>query len=418
MRDPKNTTKVASHNKRNASIVKFLGACIFVCLVFNAGFMARGNTVVLNALGLTSLETESQVNPGATVSGSTYDSLSARVAEVEGILSQDSMDSSDLNQATSKVLSAYAETTDDTFLRYYDDKSYQSYLASTKNPEAGIGILFGENDGTCFVSDVFEGSSAAAAGIQPGDCVESIDGDARSSWTTPDVLNALSRSDGQSVYVTWRRPSTVSGKADTTFATNLTFSSSTKDNVTYEVDGQVGVVSVTQIAADSASAVSDAINTASAQGAQAFVLDLRDVPGGYLTQAVDIASLFIQSGTVVQIQTQEGTTARSADGKSITSAPLVVLTNERTAGCAEVLAAALQDTDRATLVGTKTQGKGSVQIMQPLSFGGALRYTAAYYLTPKGGKINGNGVTPDVETSNADTQYTVALDVANSQIGS
>lgn len=89
------------------------------------------------------------------------------------------------------------------------------------------------------------------------------------------------------------------------------------------------------------------------------MLDLRDVPGGYLTQAVDIASLFIQSGEVVQIETAEGITTRSADGSSVTTAPLVVLVNGRTSGCAEVLAAALQETGRATVVGTTTLGKGA-----------------------------------------------------------
>ena len=411
-----NTAKVASHNKRNASIVKALGACIFVCLVFCAGFLVRGNTELLDALGLSSLEMDSRVNPGATVTGNTYDSLSARVAEVEGILANDSLDSYDLAQASSEVLGAYTSVTDDPFLRYYDDQSYQAYLASTKNPEAGIGVLFGEADGSTFASDVFEGSPAAAAGIRPGDVVQSIDGDTRDNWTAPDVIEALQRADGEGVFVTWRRAATVTSEADTVFSTNLTFSSASKDNVTYSVEEGAGVINVSQISSDTASAVSDAISGAASQGAQSFVLDLRDVPGGYLTQAVDVASLFIQSGTVVQIQTREGTTSRSADGKSATSAPLVVLVNERTAGCAEVLAAALQETGRAEVVGTKTQGKGSVQIMQPLSFGGALRYTAAYYLTPRGDKINGNGVSPDIETSNADTQYVVALDVARSQV--
>ena len=117
-------------------------------------------------------------------------------------------------------------------------------------------------------------------------------------------------------------------------------------------------IDLKQITSDSASMVSNAINDSAAQGAQAFVLDLRDVPGGYLTQAVDIASLFIQSGVVAQIETVSGTSSRSADGNSITSAPLVVITNGRTAGCAEVLAAALQESGRAEIVGEKTQGKG------------------------------------------------------------
>lgn len=414
MKELRKTTKVDSLNKRNASIVKVLGACIFVCLVFCAGFFARGNTQLLDAMGFSSLEADSQENPGLTVSGNTYDSLSARVAEVEGILSQDSMDSYDLSKATTKVLTAFSESTEDSFLHYYDEQSYRAYLASTNNPQAGIGVLFGESDGSVFASDVFEDSAAAVAGVQAGDKIESIDGESKDSWTTPEVLDALSRDEGDTVYISWSRATASDGNK--TYGTTLTFSSSSEDNVTWEVEGNVATIDVTQISADSATQVSQAIKKASDKGAQAFILDLRNVPGGYLSQSVDIASLFIQSGTVVQIKTVEGTTTRSADGKSVTDAPLVVLVNKRTAGCAEVLAAALQECGRAEVVGETTQGKGSIQVIQPLSFGGALRYTAAYYLTSEGRQIEGNGVSPNVETSKAKTQDAVALDLVRSKI--
>ncbi len=416
MNDFKKTTKVESSNKRNASIVKVLGACIFVCVVFCAGFMVRGNADLLNAMGFSSLDVDTETNPGLTVSGDTYDSLSARVAEMEGVLKKSSMDDYDLGQVTTKVLSSYAESTGDPFLKYYDETSYRAYLASTKNPEAGIGVLFGENEGKCFASDVFEDSSAAAAGIETGDYVQSIDGVSKSSWSIPEVLDALSRSEGESVYVTWNRPSQKQGENGTTFSTTLTFSSSSQDNVTWSVRDGVCTIDVKQITSDSASMVQNALNDSTSKGAQAFVLDLRDVPGGYLTQAVDIASLFIQNGVVVQIETVSGTTSRSAAGDSVSNAPLVVITNGRTAGCAEVLAAALQESGRAEIVGEKTQGKGSIQAMQPLSFGGAIRYTAAYYLTPSGRQIDGNGITPNVETSHVGTQDSVAFDSARSQI--
>lgn len=416
MNDFKKTTKVESSNKRNASIVKLLGACIFICLVFCAGFFVRGNTDLLNAMGLSSLDVDTEVNPGLTVSGDTYDSLSARVAEMEGILKKSSMDDYDLGQVTAKVLSSYAEGTGDSFLKYYDETSYRAYLASTKNPEAGIGVLFGENDGKCFASDVFEDSSAAAAGIETGDYVQSIDGVSKPSWSIPEVLDALSRSEGESVYVTWSRPSQKQSESGTTFSTTLTFSSSSQENVTWSVHDGVCTIDIKQITSDTAAMVSSAITDSSSQGAQSFVLDLRDVPGGYLTQAVDIASLFIPSGVVAQIETVNGISSRSADGNSITTAPLVVITNGRTAGCAEVLVAALQESGRAEIVGEKTQGKGSVQAMQPLSFGGAIRYTAAFYLTPSGRQIDGNGISPNVETSNVSTQESVAFDSARSQI--
>ena len=116
----------------------------------------------------------------------------------------------------------------------------------------------------------------------------------------------------------------------------------------------------------------------------------------------------------MQIKSGENTTTKSADGVDVTNLPLVVMVNEKTAGSAEVLAAALQDSRRATIVGMQTQGKGSVQVMQPLSFGGALRYTAATYLSPSGRAIDGNGITPDIAISDASRQLSIALETAAS----
>lgn len=412
----KRTEKAASKNKHNASIVRVLGACILLCVAFCAGFLVRGNSELLTAMGFSSFETDSQVNPGMTVSGDTYNSISARVAEIDGILSQGSLDSYDLDQTTEYVLNVFLDCINDPYLRYYDEQSYESYLSSTTNSSAGIGLLFGEDDGECFVSDVFESSQAALAGVQAGDRIVSIDGDSRDTWSAPDVLEALSRDEGDSVSIVWSRPTSSSDEENTTYSTTLTITSESQENVSYTLDESVAIINIAQISSNSATLVSDAIADATEEGAESFVLDLRDVPGGYLSQAVDIASLFIQSGEVVQIETVEGITTRSADGNSITNLPVVVLINERTSGCAEVLAAALQDSDRAEVVGERSLGKGSVQVIQPLSFGGALRYSAAYYLSPSGKQIDDSGVAPDIEAVDEDTQESVAIEVARSLI--
>ncbi len=112
-----------------------------------------------------------------------------------------------------------------------------------------------------------------------------------------------------------------------------------------------------------------AISDLDAQGAQAYVLDLRDNPGGYLTQAVDISSYFVKSGTIVRIVTTGADeTTKNATGSVLTDKPLVVLVNGNTSSAAEVIAASLQDNQRATLVGATTLGKGSVQVTHDLSF--------------------------------------------------
>ena len=129
MAESNKKSKLIGVYKHNASIVKVLGACILVCVIFCAGFLLRGNDQFLQALGFSDINSSEEQNAGMTVTGNTYDSLSARVAEVEGTLDQESLDSYDLNTTTKAVLDSFLASAGDPYLRYFDDQSYQSYLA-------------------------------------------------------------------------------------------------------------------------------------------------------------------------------------------------------------------------------------------------------------------------------------------------
>jgi len=127
------------------------------------------------------------------------------------------------------------------------------------------------------------------------------------------------------------------------------------------------------------------------------VLDLRDNAGGLLQSSVDVASIFIPDGKIVSVEDRSGAVnAYRASGRDPINLPLVVLMNENSASASEVLVGALQDHGRATIVGQKSFGKGSVQSVRELSFGGAIKFTTAHYVTPKGREINGVGLEPDV----------------------
>ena len=127
------------------------------------------------------------------------------------------------------------------------------------------------------------------------------------------------------------------------------------------------------------------------------MLDLRDNPGGLLDQAVDVSSLFIADGAIVRVdERNKPEQVLNATGNKVTDAPLVVLINGDSASASEIAAGALQDYGRAMLVGEKSFGKGSVQTIEELPDGGAVKFTIAHYLTPKKRVINGTGLTPDV----------------------
>ncbi len=404
--------KLAQSYKRNTSIVRVLGACIVLCIVFSLGFLLRGNVDFLSSLGFSNLVVQGESSSNSS-SNNEASSLSSRLSEVDELIDDESLYDYDLDSMTSSLLQAYSQTVKDPFLRYYDAASYKKYLESAVDTDQGIGVLFNESDSKVVVADVLESSRAQAADVEAGDYIVAIDGEECSDWTLPDVLATLKRDEGDSVLLRFGRQSD-SGK-ESTYDVTLPYQSSSSTNVTYTVENQVGVIDINQISSDSASVVKDVINECQNKGATSFVLDLRNVPGGYLTQAVGIASLFMDGGAVVQVKTKDGTTSKVAEGSLLTKAPLVVLVNAQTSGSAEVLAAALQETGRAQLVGVNTQGKSTVQVMKPLSFGGALRYTVASYLTPKGRSFDKVGVTPDISQSGSSKQRSRAIELARSE---
>ncbi len=407
---------------RNLRIMRTLFVVIGVCVAFSAGFMLRSNDALLESLGYVPLVDNGSPAPGAAAAKekNVFNALSPRVSEVEDIIKNDSLDSYELDSATTNVLGALADATEDAYLRYYDPVRYSTLMHDSSGSYAGIGVLFSEYKGSAYAVDVFEGSVAQVAGVRQGDFVVAIDGDRSQEWSMNEVTTSLDRGEGDAVVITWRRPASLEAEGGDEFTTTLACSKYDVKNVTTELVESVGYIKVKQLTQNSSSLVKQAITDLAAQGATSYVLDIRDNPGGYLTQAVDMASLFVKSGTIVQIQTKDGKNSKSATGNVTTDRPLVVLTNENTAAAAEVLAAALQESKRATLVGSTTLGKGSVQVVRELSFGGALRYTAAYYLSPQGRDINGIGVTPEIAVALAkdsgDNQKSFALDAARSLV--
>jgi carboxyl-terminal processing protease len=412
------TRKMRAHNVR---LLKILSAFIVLCLVFLLGFAARGNTALMSHLGFNQTQTGAAATDASSQSKkNSYNSVSSRVSEVEDVLSDDSLDSYSLDSATTAVLDAFGTASNDPYLRYYSPARYESLLNNADDSYAGVGVLFSEYNGKAYAVDVFEGSDAQLSGVEEGDFVVSIDGDSSQSWSRSEVAAALSKKAGESVVITWRRPESLTADGGEEFTTTLDCAEYSEPNVTTSLENGVGYIQLKQFTQNAESLVEQAISSLDSQGADAYVLDLRNNPGGYLTQAVSTASLFMQSGTVVQVRTKDGTSTKSATGNPVTNEPLVVITNGNTAAAAEVLAAALSDSQRATIVGETTLGKGTVQVIRKLSFGGAMRYTAAYYLTPKGNTIDQVGVTPDVVVRNSsddtssDAQKDYAMEYARS----
>ena len=397
-------------------------AVILVAVSFVGGFALRSQTELVASWGIPVSDGEREAL-AAAAANNTFESVSARVGDVEDILSTYSMDEIDLTSATYSLLDDLMKSTGDPYATYYNPDLYNTYIKeTTERSYAGIGVVFADYNGRAYVSDVFEGSEAEAKGVQQGDFLTSIDSEDVAAWSMTEVVNALAKDEGATVSVTWMRPASLDAQTGEQFTTTLTCKVYEEANLTTALSDGVGVVKVRQISSNAAELVDQATKSLVEQGAGAIVLDLRDNAGGYLTQAGDIASLFVNSGVLVQIQGNDGpaTTKSAAGDAPYKDVPLVVVVNRYTAAAAEVLAASLQDNERADVVGETSMGKGSVQVVRELDFGGAVRYTAAYYLTPQGEPIDNVGIAPQVGVVNgegedgADSQLATGIDIARS----
>ena len=383
---------------------------IAVLLAFALGFLARGFEPITSRLGFVSVPLTTTATQSSTKT--VYTSTSARLSEVEDVLSG-SFDEINLEDATPLVLSAAVTSTNDPYMRYFTAERYDTYVReNTAKDYEGIGVLFSEYEDSIYVADVFSGSAADLAGVKEGDVLKSIDGVPTTSWTVNEVISTISQKSDSAVFQ-WGRPSSMGADSTTSLSTTLPIQKYVEPNITGSIEEEnVGYISVSQLTSNAPSMVKGAVTQLQQQGAKSIVLDLRNCPGGYLTSAIDTASLFVKSGTLVQVKTSTKTTSKNATGSQVCTLPVVVLVNNKTSAAAEVLTAALKDNKTATVLGATTLGKGTVQVVQPLTFGGAIRYTAAKYLSPLGFEIDGVGITPDVLVDNEEDQKTVAVQTA------
>lgn len=282
---------------------------------------------------------------------------------------------------------------------YMDPDFYKDLQVETKGEFGGLGIEITVRDGTLVVVSPMEGSPAEVAGVKAGDAIIKINGSFAKEYSLIDAVKLLRGPKGSSVSLALARK----GIAD------LINVKITRDNILlksvksrYLEDG-FGYVRISQFAEhttdDLQTALKSIRKSAGSNGIKGLVLDLRNNPGGLLTQAVGVSDLFLREGIIVytdgRVETQKQKFFAHSRGTE-PDYPLVVVVNGGSASASEIVSGALRDHGRALILGTQTFGKGSVQTILPLENGGALRLTTALYYTKSGRSIQLSGVTPDV----------------------
>ncbi|MBW4612632.1 MAG: PDZ domain-containing protein [Desmonostoc vinosum HA7617-LM4] len=311
---------------------------------------------------------------------------------------------------------------DDPFTRFLDPEQYRSLQVNTSGELTGVGLQIALNaeTGKLEVVAPIAGSPAEKAGIRPRDRILKIEGISTDNLTLDEAATRMRGPIGSLVTLVIERE----GEAETEIRVmrdRIALNPVVSELRVTPQGTAIGYLRLTQFNANASMELAHAISGLEKKGAAAYVLDLRNNPGGLLQAGIEIARLWLDSGTIVYTVNRQGIQGSfEAFGPALTADPLVLLVNQGTASASEILAGALQDNGRAQLVGETTFGKGLIQSLFELSDGSGLAVTIAKYETPQHHDINKLGIKPDQVIAQAalnrenigteaDLQYQAAL---------
>ncbi|MEK6711937.1 MAG: S41 family peptidase [Nitrospinota bacterium] len=282
---------------------------------------------------------------------------------------------------------------------YLTPEFYREMQVETTGRFGGLGIEITVRDDVLTVVTPIEDTPAFRAGIKAGDQIVEVEGESTKDMNLHDAVRRLRGEPGTSVKIKVRRKG-VDRPLDFTIPREIIRIKSVRSRM---LPDQIGYVRLRSFQGTTGTELRDALSQLMKEKVRGLVFDLRNNPGGLLSQAVEVSDMFLEPGKLVvytkgrlESQQQRFTSSERGAGADI---PMVVLVNAGSASASEIVAGALQDLKRAPVLGEKTFGKGSVQTIVPLSDGSGLRLTTALYYTPKGRLIQGEGIEPDVKVA-------------------
>lgn len=323
---------------------------------------------------------------------------------------------------TDAAIAGAVQSLDDRFSNYFTPAEYRQFQDVQNSEFSGVGLTVGEHPEGLRISDVYDDTPAERAGLKAGDVIVGVNGRSLKGQKSGQATDRIKGPPGTKVTLTVSRD----GKRRDYELTRARVSVPVVASRVETVDGKkLAVIGLAQFSSGAHAEVYAAIRKSLAAGAQGIVFDLRRNGGGLVSEAQLVASAFLPDGPIVS------TRGRSVPSRTLNATgdpvakdiPLVVLVDRDTASASEIVTGALQDRDRAEVVGTKTFGKGVFQEVIQLSNGGALDITAGQYFTPKGRNLGGKGVKqgagiqPDVRAQDdLDTTKDEGLDRALTEL--
>ena len=280
---------------------------------------------------------------------------------------------------------------------YLPDDNFEKMQVQTKGRFGGLGIEVTMDKGFVKVVSPIDDTPAAAAGLQPEDFIIAVDGDTILGMTLSEAVERLRGPIGSEVKISVQR-----GQAEP-FDVTIIRDEIKIRSVRHEIYEDVGYIRLTTFSEQTTPGLMNAVDEIVSEKGDdlaGFIIDLRNNPGGLLTEAISVADAFLEEGEIVSTRGREdGQTshAYARPGDITRGMPVVVLINSGSASASEIVAGALKDHKRAILMGTRSFGKGSVQTIIPMPGHGAIRLTTARYYTPSGVSIQAKGISPDIE---------------------
>ena len=369
-------------------LVPTLLLIIIIALAFAGGYVFGTSNTSKN-------EGILPVSPNESTSNLSLENRKS-IGEVWDIISADYVEQSRLDSAnlSRSAIEGMLQALDDPYTSYLDKETYTLGRSTLEGTFNGIGAYVTMKDKQLMIIAPIADSPADKAGIKAGDIILQIDGEPVAGLSLASAIIKIRGPRDTAVRLLVLHEGDSDPVEITIIRAAFDFPS-----LRFEMKGEYAYINITDFTERTADELATVMKNLMDKKATGIILDLRGNPGGLLDQVVDVASFFLSEGVVVEIRSNQGeiTVINVKEDGLKNNLPMVVLVDKASASGSEVLAGALQDRDRATIAGTTTYGKGSVNVLYPLSDGSGLYMTIARWLTPDGRLIEGFGIEPDIK---------------------
>lgn len=298
------------------------------------------------------------------------------------------------------ALRGMIESLEDAHSNYFSKDGMEDLENQINGEYTGVGMIIRKySNEPVTVELLIEGTPAFKAGIRPNDKIMKIDGESTYNMELEDASKKLKGKVGTNVKLMIYREKEKKEKEVILKRENIKL-----ENVKSKMlDNKIGYIKLTQFGTDVDLQVAKSLEKLQESGMEGLIFDLRNNPGGKIDQAIKIGSMFIEKGVIVSERPKKGKEMFSErEGKYYGDFPLIILINEGSASASEIVSGAVRDYKRGLLLGEKSYGKGSVQVLMPLPDGDGIKLTIAKYYTPNGENINGIGIEPDIKVEEKD----------------